>query len=69
MTVKSTQGYTGSIQCFIEATEAIEFEELHEFFSDLIPVSTSRILDIGSGSGRDTASLAKMGHSVVAVEP
>jgi protein-L-isoaspartate O-methyltransferase len=27
------------------------------------------VLDIGSGTGRDAAGLAAMGHSVVAVEP
>jgi protein-L-isoaspartate O-methyltransferase len=28
-----------------------------------------RILDIGSGSGRDAAYFAKQGHEVTAVEP
>jgi 2-polyprenyl-3-methyl-5-hydroxy-6-metoxy-1,4-benzoquinol methylase len=34
-----------------------------------IPATKSLILDIGSGSGRDAAWLAKMGHEVVAVKP
>ena len=35
----------------------------------LIPAVPGRVLDIGSGTGRDAAWFAGRGHSVVAVEP
>jgi SAM-dependent methyltransferase len=35
----------------------------------LIPAMPGRVLDIGSGTGRDAAWFASRGHSVVAVEP
>ena len=35
----------------------------------LIPTSPGRVLDVGSGTGRDAAWFASMGHRVVAVEP
>ncbi len=69
MTVKGTNGYAGAIHRFIEATDAIGFKELHEFCAKYIPISPGKILDIGSGSGRDAAEFAAMGHSVVAAEP
>ena len=34
-----------------------------------IPSMSCKVLDIGSGSGRDAAVLSDMGHSVTAVEP
>ena len=35
----------------------------------LLPTASCRALDIGSGTGRDAAALAAMGHGVVAIEP
>jgi SAM-dependent methyltransferase len=35
----------------------------------LVPAAPSHILDIGSGTGRDAAWFAEMGHRVLAVEP
>lgn len=69
MTVKGTKGYAGEVHRFIEVTNAIEFERLHSFFLKHIPLKSSKIMDIGSGSGRDAEMFSNMGHSVVAVEP
>jgi len=49
--------------------ESRPFEEIHSDVLDLLPDSTSLILDIGAGSGRDAAWFAAHGHDVVAVEP
>lgn len=49
--------------------EAVSAPDLHGPVADLLPAAPSRVLDIGAGSGRDAAWLAKMGHSVLAVEP
>jgi SAM-dependent methyltransferase len=49
--------------------EAVSAPDLHGPVADLIPAAPSRVLDVGAGSGRDAAWLAKMGHAVLAVEP
>jgi SAM-dependent methyltransferase len=52
-----------------EAYESLTFEQVHEHIIDLLPKTPTRILDVGTGSGRDAAWFAYRGHEVVAVEP
>jgi len=47
----------------------VAFSELYKDLQHLFPAPAARILDIGSGTGRDAAALAAMGHYVVAIEP
>lgn len=49
--------------------ESLAFEEVHSATLDLLPPSPAVILDVGAGTGRDAAWLARQGHRVVAVEP
>lgn len=49
--------------------ERIPFGSMHREVADLLPESSSSVLDVGAGSGRDAAWFARQGHSVVAVEP
>jgi SAM-dependent methyltransferase len=50
--------------------EAVDFKEVHPYLVKLlVSATTKRILDIGSGSGRDAAWMATAGHMVTAVEP
>ena len=49
--------------------EQIEFQKLHAALLNHLPQHPCSILDIGSGSGRDAAGLAELGHKVIAVEP
>lgn len=49
--------------------ESIAFADVHSALFDLLPTPPARVLDIGSGSGRDAAALAKLGHEVTAIEP
>lgn len=67
--VSGTEGYTEDIDALVERFETISFATLHGPILPLIPKTPCRILDIGSGSGRDAAAFAAMGHRVVAVEP
>lgn len=67
--VLGTTGYSQVVSRFRELGESIDFRELHACILHLLPETGARVLDIGSGTGRDAAALAAMGHSVVAVEP
>ncbi len=52
-----------------EEFEQLEFQNLHATLLNHLPQHPCSILDIGSGSGRDAAGLAELGHKVIAVEP
>jgi SAM-dependent methyltransferase len=67
--VSGTEGYAEEAHSLVESYERIAFAELHEEVLHLIPSPPCRALDIGSGTGRDAAALAALGHDVVAVEP
>ena len=67
--VPGTQGYERGIGRFVEASRALSFDEVCSDFLDFLPRLPSRVLDVGSGAGQNSAALSHMGHSVVAVEP
>ena len=49
--------------------EQVAPERLHAWLADLLPAAPAAALDVGAGSGRDSAWLASKGYDVVAVEP
>jgi SAM-dependent methyltransferase len=49
--------------------ESFDPQSLYAPVLDLFPTLPARILDVGAGTGRDAAWLARKGHIVVAVEP
>ena len=49
--------------------ETVSAEHVNDWLIDLLPHDKACILDVGSGSGRDAAWLASLGHEVIAVEP
>ena len=61
--------YEVNADFFAEECEEIRFETIHSSFLRYMPQQSCRILEIGSGTGRDAAGLANLGHVVVAVEP
>jgi SAM-dependent methyltransferase len=67
--VSGAEGYAEEAEALFEQYEAVRFADLHRPVLHLIPTVPSRVLDIGSGTGRDAAAFAAMGHDVVAVEP
>lgn len=67
--VPGTEGYERSIQRFIESSQALDFAEVCQDFLDHLPLPPGRVLDAGAGAGQNAAAIAKMGHSVVAIEP
>jgi SAM-dependent methyltransferase len=64
-----TEGYGETADILVKHYESVAFADLHRDVLHLFPVAPSRVLDIGAGTGRDAASFAKLGHTVVAVEP
>jgi len=67
--VSGTENYPEEAPELLKRYESISFADAHRLVMHLIPTAPSRVLDIGSGTGRDAAGFAAMGHSVVAVEP
>ena len=66
---ETTAGYAEHADALVTRYESVRFADLHRSVLHLIPTVPSRILDIGSGTGRDADALAGLGHQVVAVEP
>src|SRR6202158_1151797 len=67
--VSGTEGYADEAEELFRRYESIPAADAHGAVLHVIPAPTSRILDIGSGTGRDAAWFASQGHRVVAVEP
>ncbi len=67
--VSGTEGYAEEAEALFRQYEGIPAIEAHRAALHLIPATPGRVLDIGSGTGRDAAWFAGRGHSVVAVEP
>ena len=61
--------YSKNCECLSKQYEKISPEEINAKWSHFIPTTKSLVLYIGSGSGRDAAWLAEMGHEIVAVDP
>lgn len=53
----------------IAGYDALPPEQIYASVLDLFPDTPIRIADIGAGTGRDAAWLARKGHRVLAVEP
>jgi len=67
--VSGTEHYAEEAPDLLQRYETISFAETHRSVMRLIPKDPCRVLDIGSGTGRDAAGFAELGHRVVAVEP
>lgn len=67
--MSSTAGYASEADALAVQYESITFEQAHQATIHLFAPSASRVLDLGAGTGRDAAALAKRGHHVTAVEP
>jgi len=67
--VSGTEGYAEEAEELFKLYESIPAADAHRAVLHLIPTAPGSILDIGSGTGRDAAWFAAMGHRVVAVEP
>lgn len=64
-----TQGYANEAENLLRLYESVSLADVHGGALDFVPRAPCRILDIGSGTGRDAAAFVRLGHHVVAVEP
>jgi protein-L-isoaspartate O-methyltransferase len=67
--IRGTAGYGANAPALAAQYESITFADVHRDVMHLFPATPCRVLDIGAGSGRDAAALARLGHQVIAVEP
>ena len=54
---------------FFNQYQQLAFEDVHQSWLHYLPDPDGSALDVGAGSGRDAAALAKRGWNVLAVEP
>lgn len=64
-----TEGYEAEAPTLMRQYEGLAFEDVHRHVLHLFPPPPCRVLDIGAGTGRDAAALAKRGYDVTAMEP
>lgn len=66
---ETTQFYNDNAPTFFERYRSLSTSEVIGEAVSAVPEEPSLVLDIGSGSGRDSEWLAAQGHTVVSVEP
>jgi SAM-dependent methyltransferase len=62
-------GYAADAAELVPRFEALDTEAVLAPVIDLLPAKPGTAVDVGAGTGRDAAWLARRGHSVLAVEP
>jgi 2-polyprenyl-3-methyl-5-hydroxy-6-metoxy-1,4-benzoquinol methylase len=67
--ILGTKGYDRFVSCFVESSQSLSFKEACKDFLEFLPPISGRVLDVGAGAGQNSAALAELGYSVVAVEP
>ncbi len=67
--IPGTKGYAEDAAWLIPRYENVSFEEKYQAVLHLLPAAPGSVLDLGAGTGIDSAWLAKRGHRVTAVEP
>ncbi|MEP2102112.1 MAG: class I SAM-dependent methyltransferase [Parasphingorhabdus sp.] len=67
--ISGTEGYADQAPFLLEQYESLSFEESYRAVIDYFPKKRSKILDIGSGTGRDAAWFDERRHDVTAAEP
>ena len=67
--IPSNAGYAEEAENCLVRYEARSSEDMNADWVHLFPAASSKVLDVGAGTGRDAAWLAGLGHIVTAVEP
>jgi len=69
MSVAAWQPYDDASEAYFDSYERLSFSIVHRSLLPFLPGKGSTCLDVGAGSGRDAAALARRGYAVTAVEP
>jgi SAM-dependent methyltransferase len=65
----ATRFYNDNADELFPRYRSLRSEDVFKDVIDHVPTKPGFVADIGSGSGRDTQWLAKLGHTVISVEP
>lgn len=69
MSANSWDYYQTNTEEHFRRFESVRFEDVHSDVMKYLPSEGGACLDVGAGSGRDAAAIAKRGIRVIAVEP
>ncbi|MEX0368154.1 MAG: class I SAM-dependent methyltransferase [Ruegeria sp.] len=69
LSVDVERGYAAEAPALIAQYDAVPSDTIYAGVKDLFPSTPVRVLDVGSGNGRDTEWCAAQGHDVTAVDP
>ncbi|MBU1238356.1 class I SAM-dependent methyltransferase [Myxococcota bacterium] len=61
--------YNSKASEYVAQYMKLEPAQVHASWSSCLPDTSCRVLDVGTGSGRDAHWLAQMGHEVTAMDP
>jgi SAM-dependent methyltransferase len=67
--MQGTAGYQEQASTLVEAYESVTLADVYGPALAFLPTNPVQAADIGAGTGRDAAALARLGHAVTAVEP
>lgn len=63
------RGYAAQAPALIAQYDNVPSDTIYAPVRDLFPIAPVRVLDVGSGNGRDTEWCAALGYDVTAVDP
>ena len=66
---KAIEWYDSNAEAVVARHESLAPEQVNAWLKPLLPNGPALVLDVGAGSGRDSAWLVSLGHEVIAVEP
>jgi SAM-dependent methyltransferase len=67
--IPGTRGYEQVVAAFVRESQKLDFARVNRDFLAFLPSVPCRVLDAGCGAGQNAAALARLGYTVVAVEP
>ena len=61
--------YDINAEAVVARHESLAPEQVNAWLKPFLPIGPALVLDVGAGSGRDSAWLVSLGHEVSAIEP